>query len=37
MKKLYILPFDHRSSFSKDILSTENPSNDKKKKLSNLK
>ncbi|MFA5080625.1 MAG: DUF2090 domain-containing protein [Candidatus Paceibacterota bacterium] len=37
MKKLYILPFDHRSSFSKDILGVENPNNSQKKKIEQLK
>ncbi|MDD5639770.1 MAG: DUF2090 domain-containing protein [Candidatus Pacebacteria bacterium] len=37
MKKLYILPFDHRSSFSKDILNIENPNANQKKKIEHLK
>lgn len=37
MKNLYILPFDHRSSFTKDILNTEKPSKEQKKEIEKLK
>jgi len=35
--KLYILPFDHRSSFVKDVLGAEKPSKEQKKEIENLK
>jgi 5-dehydro-2-deoxygluconokinase len=35
--KLYILPFDHRSSFSKIILGTEKPDKEQKEKLKKFK
>ncbi|MCK9578106.1 DUF2090 domain-containing protein [bacterium] len=37
MKKIYILPFDHRSSFTKDILGIEIPNKNQKKEIKNLK
>lgn len=37
MNKLYILPFDHRSSFSKIILGTETPDKEQKQKLKEFK
>lgn len=37
MKNLYILPFDHRSSFIKDILGVEKPNKEQKKEIENLK
>jgi len=37
MKNLYILPFDHRSSFTKDILNTEKPSKEQRKEIERLK
>ncbi|MDD4409916.1 MAG: DUF2090 domain-containing protein [Candidatus Pacebacteria bacterium] len=37
MSKLYILPFDHRSSFSKAVLNTEKPDASQKKLLKEFK
>lgn len=37
MSKLFILPFDHRSSFSKSVLGTEKPNKDEKKQLKEFK
>ncbi len=37
MNRLYILPFDHRSSFSKMILGTENPNKEQGAKLKEFK
>lgn len=37
MAKLYILPFDHRSSFSKDILGMENPDKEGKELIKKFK
>jgi myo-inositol catabolism protein IolC len=37
MAKLYILPFDHRSSFSRDILGIENPDKDSKELIKRFK
>lgn len=37
MKELFILPFDHRSSFSKDILNTAKVGTAEKKKIEELK